>query len=194
MNNLEILTVNSGREMAELFAKIELFETYTECFALPPYEEQFTAAEVEQLFAQYANKGMIILCLDTELYRCAGFVASVPLEEDPEVAQIARNHGLNTADFWFLEEVGVGKAYRHKQIFSSMEQELRRRIPVWGVLSRTKTINTASLKAHKKLGYRIVQGMTQVVKYQHLSGEQRQDERVFMRYWPKQALKKQTRQ
>ena len=51
MNNLEILTVNSGREMAELFAKIELFETYTECFALPPYEKQFTAAEVEQLFA-----------------------------------------------------------------------------------------------------------------------------------------------
>lgn len=183
MNNLEILTVNSGREMAELFAKIELFETYTECFALPPYEKQFTAAEVEQLFAQYADKGMIILCLDTELYRCAGFVASVPLEEDPEVAQIARNHGLNTADFWFLEEVGVGKAYRHKQIFSSMEQELRRRIPVQGVLSHTKTINTASLKAHKKLGYRIVQGMTQIVKYQHLSGEQRQDERVFMKYW-----------
>jgi hypothetical protein len=66
-----------------------------------------------------------------------------------------------------------------------MEQEMRCRIPVRGLLSRTKKINTASLKVHKKLGYRIVPGMTQVVKYQHLSGENRQDERVFMKYWPK---------
>lgn len=185
MNNLELLPVDSGKKMAELFARVELFETYMECFALPPYEEHFTAAEVEQLFARYAEKGLIILCLDTELYRCAGFLAAVPLTEDQEVAQIAQESGLNAADFWFLEEGGVGKAYRHKQIFSSMEQEMRQRIPVQGLLSRTKKINTASLKAHKKLGYRIVPGMTQVVKYQHLSGEERQDERVFMKYWPK---------
>ena len=185
MNNLELLPVDSGKKMAELFARVELFETYMECFALPPYEEHFTAAEVEQLFARYAEKGLIILCLDTELYRCAGFLAAVPLAEDQEVAQIAQENGLNADDFWFLEEGGVGKAYRHKQIFSSMEQEMRCRIPVQGLLSRTKKINTASLKVHKKLGYRIVQGMTQVVKYQHLSGEERQDERVFMKYWPK---------
>lgn len=62
---------------------------------------------------------------------------------------------------------------------------MRTKIPVKGLLSRTKTINLASLKAHKKLGYRVVQGMTQLVKYQHLSGEMRQDERVFMKFWPK---------
>ena len=185
MNNLELLPVDSGKKMAELFAKVELFETYMECFALPPYEEQFTADEVQQLFARYAEKGLIILCMDTELYRCAGFFAAVPLSEDQEVAQIAQASGLNVADFWFVEEVGVGKAYRHKQIFSTMEQELRKMIPVQGLLSRTKKINTASLKAHKKLGYRIVPGVRQVVKYQHLSGEERQDERVFMKYWPK---------
>ena len=47
MNNLELLPVDSGKKMAELFAKVELFGTYMECFALPPYEEHFTAAEVE---------------------------------------------------------------------------------------------------------------------------------------------------
>ena len=185
MNNLELITVETGEKMAELFAKVELYEIYMECFAQPPYEEVFTADEVQQLFAQYADKGRIILCLDSELDRCAGFLAAVPLAEDKEVARIAANHGLNVEDYWFLEEGGVGKAYRHRQIFSSMEQEMRTKIPVKGLLSRTKTINLASLKAHKKLGYRVVQGMTQLVKYQHLSGEMRQDERVFMKFWPK---------
>ena len=192
MNNLELLTVNSGKEMVDLFTKIDFYETYLECFALPPYEEYFTADEVENLFERYADKGLIILCIDTELYRCAGFLAAIPLSEDAEVAQIAKNSGLHVEDFWFLEEGGVGKAYRHKQIFSSLEQEMRIRVPVPGLISRTKTINTASLKAHKKLGYRIVPGMSQVVKYQHLSGENRQDERVFMKYWPKQELRKET--
>ena len=185
MNNLELITVETGEKMAELFAKVELYEIYMECFAQPPYEEVFTADEVQQLFAQYADKGRIILCLDSELDRCAGFLAAVPLVEDEEVARIAANHGLNVEDYWFLEEGGVGKAYRHRQIFSSMEQEMRTKIPVKGLLSRTKTINLASLKAHKKLGYRVVQGMTQLVKYQHLSGEMRQDERVFMKYLSK---------
>lgn len=185
MNNLELITVNTGQEMADLFAKVELYEIYMECFAQPPYEEYFTAAETQQLFARYADKGRIILCLDSELDRCAGFLAAVPLAEDKEVSQIAESHGLQVEDYWFLEDGGVGKAYRHRQIFSSMEQEMRKQIPVRGLLSRTKTSNTASLKAHKKLGYRMVQGMTQLVKYQHLSGKMRQDERVFMKYWPK---------
>lgn len=185
MNNLELITVDTGEKMAELFAKVELYEIYMECFAQPPYEESFTAAETQQLFARYADKGLIILCLDSELDRCAGFLAAVPLAEDEEVARIAANHGLKVEDYWFLEEGGVGKAYRHRQIFSSMEQEMRTKIPVKGLLSRTKAINHASLKAHKKLGYRVIQGMTQLVEYQHLSGETRQDERVFMRYFPK---------
>ncbi len=185
MNNLELLTVDSGQEMADLFAKIELYEIYLECFAQPPYEEYFTAADVQQLFARYADKGLIIFCMDSELYRCAGFLAAVPLAADQEVAQIAQTHGLPVDEYWFLEEGGVGKAYRHRQIFSSMEQEMRQKIPVKGLLSRTKTTNTASLKAHKKLGYRMVPGMTQLVQYRHLSGDMRQDERVFMKYLPK---------
>jgi len=185
MSNLELLTVDTEKKMAELFNKIELYEIYMECFAQPPYEEYFTADEVKKLFARYADKGRIILCLDMELYHCAGFLAAVPLAEDQAVAQIAVNHGLSLDDYWFLEEGGVGKAYRHRQIFSSMEQEMRQKIPVKGLLSRTKTTNHASLKAHKKLGYRMVPGMTQLVNYQHISGEQRQDERVFMKYYPK---------
>ena len=77
MNNLELITVETGEKMAELFAKVELYEIYMECFAQPPYEEVFTADEVQQLFAQYADKGRIILCLDSELDRCAGFLAAV---------------------------------------------------------------------------------------------------------------------
>ncbi len=185
MNNLELLPINTGKKMADLFDEIELYETYMECFAQPPYEEYFTADEVRKLFARYADKGLIILCLDAELDRCAGFLAAVPVAEDREVAQIAAQHGLAVEEYWFLEEGGVGKSYRHRQIFSTMEQEMRKEIPVKGLLSRTKTTNHASLKAHKKLGYRVVQGMTQLVHYQHISGEMRQDERVFMKYYPK---------
>ncbi|SDO98683.1 hypothetical protein [Selenomonas ruminantium] len=185
MNNLELLTIDSGQRMAELFSKIELYEIYLECFAQPPYEEYFTADEVAGLFRSCADKGLIVLCMDSELQRCAGFLAAIPLKNDEEIAQIAKDNGLDPEDYWFLEEGGVGKAYRHRQVFSSMEQEVRRKIPVKGILSRTKATNTASLKAHKKLGYRIVQGMTQTVTYKHLSGEIRQDDRVFMKYWPK---------
>lgn len=186
MNNLELITVDSGKKMVDLFAKIELYEVYLECFAQPPYEEVFSAAKVADVFARCADKGLIILCLDAEIDRCAGFLAAVPLAEDKEVAELAAAQGLKGEDFWFLEEGGVGKAYRHRKIFSSMEQEMRGKIPVKGLLSRTKTENVASLKAHKKLGYRVIPGMTQLVNYQHLSGENRQDERIFLKYWPKQ--------
>lgn len=185
MNNLELRTVDSEQEMVDLFAKIELYEVYMECFAQPPYEEFFSASEVVEIFASCADKGRIILCLDTELDRCAGFLAAVPLAEDEEVSKLAKAQGLNVDDFWFLEEGGVGKAYRHRKIFSGMEQEMRGKIPVKGLLSRTRTDNTASIKAHKKLGYRLVPGMTQKITYQHLSGEMRQDERIFLKYWPK---------
>lgn len=185
MNNLELLTIDSGQRMAALFTEIELYEIYLECFSQPPYEEYFTADEVARLFRSYADKGLIVLCMDSELARCAGFLAAVPLKDDVEIARIAQNNGINPEDYWFLEEGGVGKAYRHRQIFSSMEQELRRKISAKGIVSRTKATNTASLKAHKKLGYRIVQGMTQLVTYKHLSGEIRQDERIFMKYLPK---------
>lgn len=185
MNNLELLTVDSGQQMAELFSRIEFFEIYLECFAQPPYEEYFTAEEVAGLFRSYGDKGIIIICLDVELSRCAGFVAAVPVTADAEIAAIARANGLEPADYWFLEDVGVGKAYRHRHIFSNMAQELRQKIAGKGILSRTQKDNIPSLKAHKKLGYRIVQGMTQLVTYKHLSGEIRQDERIFMKYLPK---------
>ena len=185
MNNLELITVDSEKEMVDLFAKIELYEVYLECFAQPPYEEVFSATEVAEIFARCADKGLIILCLDAELDRCAGFLAAVPLADDKEVAKLAAEKGLSIEDFWFLEEGGVGKAYRHRKIFSSMVQEMRGKVPVKGLLSRTRTDNTASLKAHKKLGYRLVPGMTQKITYQHLSGEIRQAERIFLKYWPK---------
>ena len=185
MNNLELITVDSEKEMVDLFTKFELYEVYMECFAQPPYEEVFSASQVADIFAGCADKGLIILCLDVELDRCAGFLAAVPLAENKEVAKLAEAQGLNADAFWFLEEGGVGKAYRHRKIFSSMEQEMREKIPVKGLLSRTRTDNTASIKAHKKLGYRLVPGMTQKVTYQHLSGEIRQDERIFLKYWPK---------
>lgn len=185
MNNLELLTVDSGQQMAELFSKIEFFEIYLECFAQPPYEEYFTAEEVAALFKSYGDKGLIIICMDAELSRCAGFVAAVPVAAETEIAAIARANGLEPADYYFLADVGVGKAYRHRHIFTNMEQELRRKIADKGILSRTQKENIASLKAHKKLGYRIVPGMTQFVTYKHLSGEIRQDERIFLKYLPK---------
>lgn len=185
MNNLELIAVDSSQQMAELFERIELYETYLECFAQPPYEESFTAGEVAALFNDIADKGLIIICIDIELGRCAGFVAAVPLKDDENVAPIAQNQGLNLEDYWFLEEVGVGKAYRHRHIFSSMEQELRQKLGTKGLLSRTRADNVPSLKAHKKLGYRLVPDMTQLVTYKHISGEVRQDERVFMKYYPK---------
>ena len=185
MNNLELLTVDSGQQMAELFTKIEFFEIYTECFAQPLYEEYFTAEEVVTLFRSYGDRGLIIICMDTELSRCAGFVAAVPVTEDAEIAAIVKTNGLEPADYWLIEEVGVGKAYRHRHIFANMEQELRQKIAAKGILSRTQKENIASLKAHKKLGYRIVPGMTQLVTYKHLSGEVRQDERIFLKYLPK---------
>lgn len=180
MNNLEFITVDKASKMAELFAKVQLFEVYRECFSEPPYEEYFTAAEVEKLFESYADKGLIIICLDKELYRCAGFLAAVPLSQDETVAAIAAEHGLQVSDYWFLEEGGVGKSYRKHQIFAAMEEELRAKITVPLLLSRTKTINKASLKAHFKIGYKIIDGMTQRVEYQHISGEIRSDDRVFM--------------
>ena len=180
INNLEFITVDNPVSMAELFAKTQLFETYLECFSEPPYEEYFTAEEVEKLFKNYADKGLIIFCLDQEIYRCAGFLAAVPLAKNEAVAAIAAENGLAINDYWFIEEVGVGKAYRKHQIFSDMESELRKKIDVPKLLSRTKTINEASLAAHKKLGYEIIPNMTQRIEYQHLSGEIRSDDRVFM--------------
>lgn len=180
MQNLHYVQMKARKELCSLLNKGIIFELYEDCFKDPPYEEVFTREEINSLFLNYLEKGILILCFQEKKENIIGFVAAIPLKHEDEISELAKKYGYNPLTDWYYADLGVAKKFRGNKIGQYLAKEIIQLIPANKIIMRTQEKNMASLACHKEVGFKVIDGMHQSIKKERISGIKEEDKRVFL--------------
>lgn len=182
MDSLHYVQTKKKDDLCELLNKGSVYKLYKDCFGEPPYEEVCNEMEVNALFLQYYEKGILIFCSEENKGNTIGFAAATPLKYELEISDLAKSYGYNASTDWYYADLGVAKEYRGKGIGQHLAKKLIRLIPADRIIMRTQENNIASQNCHKKVGFQTIDGMYQYISRKRISGENRTDKRIFLFY------------
>lgn len=182
MENLHYIQMKEHKNLDLLLNNGIIFKLYEDCFKDPPYEESFTPGEINSLFLDYLEKGILMFCTQENKENIIGFVAAIPLKYETEIASLAKNYGYDPSNDWYYADIGVAKEFRGNKIGRHLAQEIIKLIPANKIIMRTQEKNIASLSCHKEIGFKVIDGMQQSVKKERTSGIKVEDKRIFLYY------------
>lgn len=165
-----------------LLAEERIFDLYKDCFSTPPYEEIYDKNEINNLFLDYFEKGILLLCFEQENEEIIGFAAAIPLKFESEISNLAKNYGFDSSKDWYYSDVGVARKYRRNGIAYSLATNLLSLIPANKIIMRTQENNVASQACHMSIGFRKIDGMHQYITKRRISGDIKIDKRIFLFY------------
>jgi len=158
-----------------------LRELYKEIFSQPPYCEKFTDEDVELIFSEYLERGILFVGRNKE--SVVGFGAALPLNQVPAIEDMAAEFNLNAKNAWYMADLGVAENYRRFGLGKKLVTARLEAIQTKGgkmVLMRTSANNIASQSLYQGLGFLRVDGMIQEVSQRRVTGETETDKRIFM--------------
>ena len=171
--------IKNKERLEEAFSR-NLVNLYRQIFSQPPYEEEFSENEVKSFFYDYLNQGILFLARD--LNSVIGFGAALPLENDSEIAEIARVYNIDPVNTWYMADLGVNEEYRKLGMGTKLvEARLKNFSKGSTVLMRTSENNKDSQNIYRELGFSIVPDMIQKVERQRTDGTIKKDRRIFMK-------------
>lgn len=182
MDSLNYVQTEKKDDLCILLNKGSIYKLYKDCFSEPPYEEVCNEIEINDLFLQYFEKGILVFCFEENKGNTIGFAAATPLKYESEISNLAKNYGYNSSTDWYYADLGVAKEYRGKGIGQQLAKNLIQLIPADRIIMRTQENNTASQNCHKKVGFQIIDGMYQYISRERISGKNKIDKRIFLFY------------
>ncbi len=157
---------------------------YQTVFADPPYNEKFSADEVENIFTSYFQDGGTIFIANDKTGKPTAFVASTPLKSDFNLAAIVGNH-VNIDRTAYFSEDGVDKNLRQKGVSAEMKSLLLATCGQKGfetLLLRTSIYNYKQISAVNKAGGYVIAKLFQQVASTRSDGTMTQDARSFYKF------------
>lgn len=156
-------------------------EAYREVFALPPYEERFTADEASRVWRMLTRAPHHITLIAVDDGRVIGFGVAIPLHATNKVA---RNlHGLvPPRHTMYLAELGILPDYRGRKLGKYLVKQRIKLIDQGNfshVVLRVADGRTSSFEMYRSLDFTDM-GVSMQVSQRRTDGEIRSDERHFM--------------
>ncbi|MDO5561590.1 MAG: GNAT family N-acetyltransferase [bacterium] len=176
-----IVQILSNDQLREIFYQGQLDKLYQQCFSEPPYCEYFSPGKVWEIMTSYIKHGVFFISHD-QAGQATGFVASIPLKDEPEVLALAKPFGFNEEEDWYAADLGVAKSARRQGLGSRLSLTMVDNTPAKHILLRTSKLNLASRQLNEAVGFRLVPGLTQVVRQERQNGKTEDDERIFLVY------------
>lgn len=181
--NLSVYKIASETEL-ERILDAGLNDLYQSVFAAPPYNEKFTATEVEETFNSYFQSGGNIFVAVDNNGTPVAFVTSVPLKSDFGVASVAKDRVAVDKTAYFAED-GVTTELRQQGISAAMKSLLIsacRESGFESLLLRTSAYNYRQISAVNKAGGYTLSGLFQQVTSTRSDGKMTQDTRSFYNF------------
>ncbi|MCB9988300.1 MAG: hypothetical protein H6868_03075 [Rhodospirillales bacterium] len=175
--------INSEAELKQAL-NTGLNSLYQEIFAAPPYEEQFSQDEVDEIFLEYFRSKGIILVAANQEGRPVAFVASVPLTSDFNLVAVAKDT-LDIHKSAYFAEDGVDIELRKKGISNEMKSRLLTACRDEGfeaILLRTSIYNYKQISAVNKACGTVISGLFQSVTSRRSDGRMTTDTRSFYNF------------
>lgn len=181
--NLSVYKITTEVQLKKILDE-GLNDLYQSAFAGPPYNEKFTAKEVEDTFNSYFQSGANIFVAVDNRGTPVAFVTSVPLQSDFSVASVARNHVTVDKTAYFAED-GVTTELRQQGVSAAMKSLLIsacRESGFEALLLRTNAYNYRQISAVNKAGGYTLTGLFQQVTSTRSDGKTTQDTRSFYNF------------
>jgi ribosomal protein S18 acetylase RimI-like enzyme len=160
----------------------DLVEIYKGAFEGPPYFEQFSSDDVRDILFTIVSNDRSMFLVGGINGKVVAFICGHPVEFEQEVLHSISN-GFNPSRTYYHAEVAVHPNYQGRgfgfilaeQCFSSIPSDL-----FDSIVLRTSVSNVRSINLHRKLGFEILEGCTQIVENERVDGDYRGDERIFL--------------
>ncbi len=183
---LRLAWIKTQKELAQV-GQSGLFDLYCSVFAEPPYLEKFTSQDVKDYFEDILQKQGIVFT--AQLLRAGrpdvpvAFVASIPLDQKQEVAQVIPSYlDVDVSRTAYFAEDAVLLECRRQGISREMKRLLlgtNRRAGYEKIVLRTSVNSFNQAAAVKQLGAEPIEGAFQDVQTPRLDGSISPDRRVF---------------
>ena len=155
-----------------------LREAYRDAFGRPPYNEQFSNEEIDEMFADYYRDGHVFVAVDKG--DIIAFSATQPITSVPEIGDILAGQEGISPESWYIPDLGIRQVYEGKWIAKNLMQKAIDAIPSDSITLRTTVSNTRSQGLYTSLGFRIVPDLFQEIEQPRTDGQVETDKRLFM--------------
>lgn len=178
-----IKKVKTISELEKAF-KNGFIELFDECFNAAPYFLKYPDEELWDIYANHFKKGFVLFAYNNDDdNKIIGFAGSRPLADDEYVADDVKSFFPNVDDYWYHSDLGVSKAERGKGLAQKLIKESINQTPKnKKILMRTKENNISSIKLHGKMGFILLENVTQKIERKDSSGNDITDKRIYMIY------------
>lgn len=172
--------VDDEAQLKKLLVSEKLNDLYRECFSGPPYYEQYSDKQINDIFTEYLSDGKLFVAKAKG--SVIGFGASLPLKSVPEIKTIIANRdGIDGDNCWYMADLGVRSEYRSKGIARTLVAERIKAAPDGAtILMRTSVNNLASQTLYFSQGFRQIEGAYQFVEQLRTDGKSESDKRLFL--------------
>lgn len=176
MGIYSIEPISSLTRLRETLQNGGLTRLYQDIFGQAPYFEKFSDQEVEDIFKEYVNDGILFLAKDTE--GIIGFGASLPIDSVPEIKKIISPKIDVDENCWYMADLGVKSGYRRRGIGKRLVLASTQKGSL--IVMRTSINNTASQSLFRSIGYQDVPEAFQEVDQARIDGTVISDQRLFL--------------
>lgn len=160
-----------------------LASLYRDAFGKAPYYEQFTDEEINEIFKAYIERGVLIVTRGNDSV-VTGFVAGLPLDEEPRVSEITRPFLASAINPWYFADLGVQENLRRRSMGKTMTRRLLTEMQSDCVVVRTSDNNLISQALFRNVGFQPMAGVFQEVEQERIDGTTRTDRRIFFTIIP----------
>lgn len=171
--------VTSEKKLQNTLKTLELRDAYRDAFGRPPYNEQFTDSEIDNMFRDYLHSGHVFVAMAEG--KVIAFSATQPLSSEPEVGAILTAQAGINPESWYIPDLGVKAAYENRGVGKTLMQRALDAVPGDKAITlRTSVDNVASQRLYTKLGFKVVPGLYQNKTQTRTDGQEATDQRLFM--------------
>ncbi|MCL2073713.1 MAG: GNAT family N-acetyltransferase [Marinilabiliaceae bacterium] len=184
-----IVQVENAQALWACLDKNTLYVLYDECFGNGFFDptwsgEKYTIEEVAEIFEDYAENGMLVLCQCQNTNEIIGFCAALPLSRKTDIIAVIQEHLEDAFLYWYYADIGVRPQHRNQGIANKLACNLLKILPTGRVILRVRTDNNASIALHKKLGFTALVNkygheVRQQVPQLRKTGEIKTDEKIY---------------
>ena len=178
-SGISVRRLQSEEALERAFAD-GLIVLYQNIFAEEPYQEKWEADIVERMFRNSFENGIVFLAYDDESGRPIGFGCAVPLSHSTVKKQEwpAR---LDPSTTWFMNDLGVEKAFRRRGIGRTLVEKRIEHRPggFTHMLMRTAESGSLSAPLYDTLGFKKMKDVT-MVSHERLDGTMQENVRILL--------------
>jgi ribosomal protein S18 acetylase RimI-like enzyme len=159
-----------------------LKKLYQSCFRELPYNEYLPDKEVDDIFEQYVNDGILrIVYPNSNPNEIIAVCASLPLGVKKKIYDFLHPHGYGE-EYIYIADVAIAPSYRRRGIGKKLLKELMEATPDRKFILRTHEANNKGKKLYEQMGFKVIPNLFMPNDHVSNDGKINPYNHVFMIY------------